>query len=114
MHELGVVFHIMDAVEAVGRDNSLCEVSSVTLELGEVSTVLETYLRDCWNWARKKSELLRGAELRVEPIPAVTLCEDCGEQYGTVAHGKTCPKCGSGNTYLLRGSEVSIKEIEAR
>ncbi len=113
MHELGVVFHIIESLETVGRENGLREVSAVTLELGEVSTVLEDYLQDCWNWACKRSALLDGAALRVEVIPAVTLCDACGESYGTVAHGRTCPACGSDNTHLVTGDEVNIKEIEA-
>ena len=53
-------------------------------------------------------------ELIVETIPAVTFCENCEKTYGTVEHGKTCPHCGSPNTYLLTGNEFNIKEIEAR
>ena len=38
--------------------------------------------------------------------------EACGRDYATVEHGKTCPHCGSGETYLLQGQEVMIKQIE--
>lgn len=113
MHELGIVFHIIKSVEAVARENALTKVASVTMEVGEVSTVIPSYLTDCWKWAAEKSELLKGAELLVETIPAVTFCEDCQKTYSTVAHGKTCPFCGSPNTYLVLGQEVNIKEIEA-
>ena len=47
MHELGIVFHIIDSIEEVGRQNKLRSVSTVTLELGEVSGVVHTYLEDC-------------------------------------------------------------------
>ena len=40
MHELGVVFHIADSVEKVARDNGAEKIHSVTLEIGEVSTVI--------------------------------------------------------------------------
>ena len=33
--------------------------------------------------------------------------------YETVKYGRTCPHCGSGETYLLTGNECIIKEIEA-
>ena len=112
MHELGIVFHIIRGVEEVGRKNRVKRVSAVTLQLGEVSGVVEHYLQDCWRWAADRSELLKGAQLRVETIPAQTLCESCGEIYPTVAHGKTCPACGSEHTHLLQGSEMLIKEIE--
>lgn len=113
MHELGIVFHIIRSVEKVAAENDLEEVSAVVLELGEVSGVVPDYLTDCWRWAAAKSELASGSELRIETLPAVTRCGGCGADYPTVAHGRTCPRCGSGDTWLLTGNEVNIKEIEA-
>ena len=92
MHELGIVFHTIRTIEEVAAEQGLTRVGSVTLELGEV---------------------LRGAPLKIETLPAVTHCEGCGENYPTVRHGRTCPYCGSEKTWLLRGNEISIKEIEA-
>ena len=79
----------------------------------EVSGVLHNYLDDCWNWACAKNELMSGARLQIEVIPAITFCEDCKGTYETVKHGKICPLCGSENTYLISGNEINIKEIEA-
>lgn len=111
MHELGIVFNIIDSVEEVAAANGLSRVSSVTLELGEVSGIVPAYLTDCWNWACKKKPLMEGCELVLETVPALTYCEGCGQTYGTVENGKTCPHCGSGNTYLVQGQETVIKEI---
>lgn len=111
MHELGIVFHIIRSVEDVARQNNVRRVTAATLELGEVSGVLEDYLQDCWNWAVSKSDLMRGARLQVAVIPAKTLCEDCGMVYPTVAHGRTCPGCGSGHTHLIQGNETMIRDI---
>lgn len=115
MHELGVVFHVIKKVEEVAKENNLTEIKSVKLEIGEVSTVIEEYLRKCWIWSvNKKSELLKETELIVEKIEAITLCEDCEKLYATVEFGKKCPYCGSEKTYLITGNEFNIKEIEAR
>ena len=46
MHELGVVFHIIDDIKAVASDNDVSSISKVTIELGEVSGVVEEYLTD--------------------------------------------------------------------
>ena len=43
MHELGVVFHIMDSLEKVAAENEVEGISKVVLELGEVSTVIESH-----------------------------------------------------------------------
>ena len=112
MHELGVVFHIIGDLEQVAAQNDVTRITKVTLELGEVSGVIHRYLTDCWKWAAAKNDLVRDAELCIETIPAVTWCEDCEREYPTVEHGRTCPFCGGGHTYLLRGSEFMIKEIE--
>ena len=112
MHELGIVFYIIRDVKEAAAANHVEHVSAVVMDIGEVSTVVPEYLTDCWRWAADKEDLLRGSELRINIIPAVTHCDGCGCEYGTVLNGKTCPQCGSGDTWLLRGNEVEIKEIE--
>jgi hydrogenase nickel incorporation protein HypA/HybF len=113
MHELGVVFHVIDNVKEVCTENNLTQVSSVTIQLGKVSAVIPSYLKDCWKWAVNREELMKDCELVIEPIEAITFCEDCKQEYDTIKHGKTCPHCGSEHTYLLQGNEFMIKEIEA-
>lgn len=112
MHELGVVFHIMDDLKEVALQNEVEEISKVVLELGEVSGVVPSYLTDCWKWAAKKEELFKNSDLVIENIPAVTYCEDCKCTYDTIKYGKICPECKSEHTYLLQGNEFNIKEIE--
>ena len=113
MHELGIVFHMIKTVERIAEENALTSVSSVTLELGEVSGVVQHELTSCWNWAVAQTEVLKGAELKIETIPAVTLCESCNRTYPTVPQGRVCPLCGSEETVLVRGNEINLKEIEA-
>lgn len=111
MHELGVVFHIADSVEKIAVEHQVSHVNKVVLQIGEVSLIVNDYLEDCWKWNAKRSPLLKDCALEIETIPAITYCEDCGEKYGTVAHGKICPYCGSEKTYLVQGNETEIKEI---
>jgi len=111
MHELGVVFYIIRDVKKAAEENGVNHVSTVVLNIGEVSTIIPEYLTDCWRWAADKEEMLKGCELQIESIPAVTHCDDCGKDYPTIAHGKTCPHCGSNATWLAQGNEVEIKEI---
>ena len=114
MHELGIVFHLIKTVERVAEENALQQVSSVTLELGEVSGAIPHELVSCWDWAvAQKEPPMKGAKLVIETIPAVTLCESCGKTYATVPNGRTCPLCGSEDTVLARGNEITLKEIEA-
>lgn len=113
MHELGIVKHVIRTLHDVAEENNVHRIGSVTLEVGEVSGVVTEQLVDCWNYFRQKDELVKAAPLIVETIEAVTFCTACEKTYETVRFGKTCPHCGSKETYLLRGNEFSIKEIEA-
>ena len=111
MHELGVVFHIADSVVKIAEENQAKQVHSVTLEIGEVSTLIPEYLMDVWNWNCKRVPLLTDCQLVIEQIHAVTYCDGCGKTYDTVPQGKICPYCGSDRTWLQTGNEVNIKEI---
>lgn len=112
MHELGIVFYIIKDVKKVAEENGVKHVSKVTMNIGEVSTVVPYLLTDCWDWAVKKEEVLTDCKLEIVTLPAVSFCEDCRKEFETVKFGKSCPHCKGGNTYLLRGNEVEIKEIE--
>ncbi|MBQ1407116.1 MAG: hydrogenase maturation nickel metallochaperone HypA [Eubacterium sp.] len=112
MHELGLVNYVVKEVSRIAEENKVKRIASVTLEFGEVSGIITSYLYDYWDWYTKKFPLFDGAKLICEEIPAVTWCDNCKTQYSTVTYGKTCPRCGSGNTWLLRGNEMNIKQIE--
>jgi len=113
MHELGLVVYVIDAIEELAKENNLTHVASVTLEVGEVSAIVPEFITDCWEVSRTKSELLKETEIRMEMLPAVTICNTCEKTYSTLEFAKICPHCGSSDTQLLRGNEFNIKEIEA-
>ena len=111
MHELGVVFHVLDDVEVIAKENNVSHVEKVTLEIGQVSGIVHSYLRDVWTWAVEKREVAKGCKLEIEEIHARTHCDSCGKDYDTVPQGRTCPYCGSGETWLITGNEFIIKDI---
>ena len=112
MHELGVVFHVIDDVKQVAQENNAKHVNSVTLQIGTVTGIVPSYLTDCWNWAVTKHDILNNCKLNIEKIEAITHCDNCGKDYNTIVYGKKCPECESENTYLIQGNEFMIKEIE--
>ena len=113
MHELGIVFHVIKRLENLAAEQNLQQIQSVTLELGEVSGVVPEFLEDGWKWAVKKSAIMENAALKIETLPAVSICNACGKTFGTVDNGKICPHCKSDDTVLQTGNEMNIKEIEA-
>ncbi len=112
MHELGIVFNITKQIDEIAKENKVNKVISLTVEVGEVSTVVPEYFKDCFEWAKKKTEYLKGCKLNLVVLSALSYCEDCKQTYNTVQFGKTCPHCKSEHTYLVTGNEVKMKQIE--
>lgn len=112
MHELGVVFKIKQQIEDVAKQNNVKKVTSLTIELGEVSTVVPDLFKDCFEWAKQKSEYLKYCKLNLVIIKAISYCEDCKQTYSTTEFAKICPHCKSPHTYLVSGNELKIKQIE--
>ncbi len=112
MHELGLVNYVVKRVSEIAEENKIEKICSVTLEFGEVSGIIPSYLYNYWDWYKKKYPLFADAELKCDEIQAITWCDNCKRTYPTVKYGKTCPYCGSGNTWLQQGNEMNIKEIE--
>ena len=111
MHELGIVTYIARQVDQVAEENGIKEIAEVVLETGEVSGIVPELLTDAWDYFRMHYAVLEHSTLRCETIRAVTFCGNCERNYHTVKYGKTCPYCGSENTWLLVGRECNIKEI---
>ena len=112
MHEMGIILHLAKTLEETAEQEHIKKITRVALEVGEVSGIITDYFTDCWNYFRRKHPVLESAELELITTPAVTWCDSCKRTYPTVQYGRTCPHCGSGETWLLKGNECIIKEIE--
>lgn len=111
MHELGIVVRVIEQVEKVAEQNNVQKVTKLTLEVGEVSSVVPDLFKDCFEWSKKKSKYLKEAELELIVLEALSYCQDCRETYKTTEYAKQCPHCGSNNTYLVVGDEITIKDL---
>lgn len=113
MHELGVTFAILDRLTELASERNIKHINKVILELGEVSTVIDNYLLDCWVWAcKKRGELFKDCQLEIQTLHALSFCNSCKLKYDTVKYAKICPNCGSSDTHLHCGNELNIKEIQ--
>lgn len=112
MHELGIVFHIIRSINSVAKANNIKKIKKVTLQIGEVSSVIPEYLMDCYKWAIQKEEILNESSLEIEVIEGINHCNECGMDYKATVFGRICPNCHSEDTVLLSGNETNIKSIE--
>ena len=110
MHELGIVVHVIDMVEKAAEENHVHKVMKLDLEVGEVSTIVPDYFRDCYQWAIKKTRYMQECELNLIVVEGKSYCQDCRKTYRTTEYGKACPYY---HTYLVSGRDVMIRDIQA-
>ena len=91
MHELGIVVHVIDMVEKAAEENHVHKVMKLDLEVGEVSTIVPDYFRDCYQWAIKKTRYMQECELNLIVVEGKSYCQDCRKTYRTTEYGKACP-----------------------
>lgn len=110
---MGIVLHLAKTLDETAEQEKLTKIGRVVLQVGEVSGIMTDLFTDAWNYFKGRHPVLSESELVLETIPAVTWCDNCKRTYETVKYGKECPHCGSVETWLLKGNECIIKEIEA-
>ena len=112
MHELGIVMKVVEQVEKVAEDNNVAKVTKLNMEVGEVSSIVPELFRDCFEWAKKRTQHLKETELNLIVLEGISYCRDCKKTYKTTEFAKKCPHCGSDDTYLVTGNEINIRDIE--
>ncbi|MCI1734352.1 MAG: hydrogenase maturation nickel metallochaperone HypA [Bacilli bacterium] len=111
MHEMGVVFSLMDTLDGICKENKVTKLKQVTLSLGEASLVVPSYLQDCWSAATTTGPRYMGTQLVIEPITAMGRCNKCGKIYPITENDRICPDCKSQDFTLVDGQQIEIKEI---
>ena len=112
MLERGIVLKVIDRVEEIAKENNVKKVTKLTLEIGEVSSIVPSYFSDCFEWAKKNTDYMKDTELVMIILEGLSYCRDCKKTYKTTEYAKKCPHCGSDDTYLVTGDEMRIKDIE--
>ncbi|NLL72651.1 MAG: hydrogenase maturation nickel metallochaperone HypA [Clostridiales bacterium] len=112
MHELGIMYHIVDKVLKVVESNQLTEVEAIVLQVGELSSVVPRYLHACFP-AAVDGTILESTKLEIDILTANGICQDCGKVYPIIEHRKICPECKGEEFEMISGEEFFLKEIRA-
>lgn len=111
MHELGIVLEIFDLVSEIMSEQGLKKVSSVTIEVGELSGIMPDFFKECWKAARLGSEF-EETTLNIDFVPAKVKCT-CGFEYELQKNSRICPMCRKSDYSIIDGKEFMVKQIEA-
>lgn len=108
MHELSYVTHLISTLEDFADKNQIKSILTVSITVGEATMVVPRYLIECYNEAKKESELLKNSQLFIEFKPIKVRCRDCKNEFDEMI--RVCPICG-GSVDIIQGNEFEIEEI---
>ncbi|MHA1301039.1 MAG: hydrogenase maturation nickel metallochaperone HypA [Candidatus Helarchaeota archaeon] len=124
MHEFATAQKIVRTVVSVAIQNNAKEISEILLELGELTFVNPEQLKFVFKIAADKT-IAKNAKLNIVNKPGAIKCKDCGYEGGlkydedrpefhsmAALFTLDCPKCGSKNTEIIGGRELTIKNIK--
>ncbi|WGT68432.1 hydrogenase maturation nickel metallochaperone HypA [cyanobacterium endosymbiont of Epithemia clementina EcSB] len=110
MHELGITQNIVAIVAEHAKGLS---VKRVTLEVGQLSTIMADAIRFCFDICCEGT-VLEDASLEIIEVPGRGKCQDCGAEINLSQPFGTCDCCHSVKLDIIQGQELKIKEMEVR
>jgi hydrogenase nickel incorporation protein HypA/HybF len=112
MHELGIVYEVINIVDRFAKENNLTTVDKIVLEVGQLSQVIPRFLEECYPAAVSETPY-EHTKLEIIVLPANAKCKTCNQVYNIIEYRKICPKCHSEEYDLISGWEFNIKEVIA-
>ncbi|MGL6107757.1 hydrogenase maturation nickel metallochaperone HypA [Romboutsia sp.] len=112
MHELGIVYEVINVVDNFKRDNNLTKVEKIVLEIGQLSQAIPRFIEECYPAAVNET-IYQDTKLEIVIQPANARCKECNEVYNIIQYRKVCPRCSGEKYELIAGQEFNIKELLA-
>jgi Zn finger protein HypA/HybF (possibly regulating hydrogenase expression) len=113
MHEIGVLYKMIEQVEDVAKKNNVKHIKSIEIELGELSGMLPVFFEQYYPIIAQNREMFKDSNLIIREVPGEGLCLDCSTMFNVMRCEGICPKCKSRNKKILSGRDFVLKNILA-
>jgi len=111
MHEMGLAASVLDIVRQYVPESQAPLVRRVGVRVGELAGVQTESLAFCFEAIVQGTPYAR-AQLAIELVPALRVCQACDEQFPSLAMLAACPRCGSDRTRLDGGTDLRVVDVE--
>ncbi len=111
MHEMSLAEGVLQLIEDAARREKFATVTTVWLEIGQLSSVEPEAMKFCFE-AVVRGSIAEGAQLEIISTPGIGWCIVCSK---TVPLGEifgACPQCGGHRVQVTGGREMRLKELE--
>lgn len=111
MHELAITQSILDIARKAAEEHQVKQVREIRIKLGEYCGVVPQCVQYYFD-VISKGTVAEGAALKMERLPILMRCEQCGWEGQIDKHKIQCPACGSVRLKLLQGREFYVESLE--
>lgn len=110
MHELSIAQSILSIAEDAAPLNDHAVVTSVGLQIGELSGIEIDSLKFALS-VIKENTILEKADLDIDIVKGEAECTECKNIFPMSYFGCCCPQCGSYFVKVLKGREIKVLNI---
>ncbi|KAA0888376.1 hydrogenase maturation nickel metallochaperone HypA [Oryzomonas rubra] len=110
MHEMGLVFRIIDMAAEHARKMHARKITKVEIVLGDLSGVMYESLVFSFDTAIKGT-MLADAEIVIERVRGRGRCNACGREFDVVKLHEICPGCAAPHPQIIQGRQFQLKSI---
>lgn len=111
MHEMSLAEGVLQVIEEAARKDQFQQVSTVWLEIGQLSGVEPQAMAFCFD-AVTRGSVADGARLGILTLPGQAWCMACAKTVPMNEVCGECPDCGGFQLQVTGGTEMRIKELE--
>ena len=111
MHEMSLAEGMLQLIEDSARQQNFSSVSTVWLEIGELSGVEVEAMKFCFD-AVTRDSVAQGARLEIITLPGTGWCMACALSVPMNDVFGECPHCGGHQMQVTGGTEMRLKELE--
>ena len=111
MHEMSLAEGVLQLIEDAARSQEFSRVTTVWLEIGQLSGVEVEAMKFCFD-AVTRDSIADGAVLEIVATPGTGWCMQCSQTVPMQEVFGECPQCGSHQMQVTGGTEMRVKELE--
>ena len=111
MHEMSLAEGVLQLIEDAAREQQFEKVTTVWLEIGQLSGVEVEAMSFCFDVVTRDS-IADGARLEIIALPGAGWCMKCAMTVPMTEVFGECPECGGHQLQVTGGTEMRVKELE--
>lgn len=111
MHEMSLVEGVRELIEAAAVREGFTRVSSVRVEIGQLSGVERAAFEFCFDLAMRDG-IAAGARLEIVATPGRGRCPACGREGALAVVYDPCEHCGAVPLEVTAGTAMRVIDLE--